>query len=519
MHTISLRAKLAGATLTPVAILIAIVIALVSLAAHVNSEVVRARDQSLRLALLAKDMQRDTIQVQQFLSDVSATRGRDGLDDGFKEAEAHANAFRTGVAEAKRIIEAKQDIQALSQLNGLSAAFEDYYRTGLAMARRYVADGPEGGNKIMPEFDATAARLADSLNPFVERHLEEMNALLIGLGTEIVSLRNFVVAGGVLVVAVALGFYLAMIRSVIRPLAVLAREVHANSAETAAASGELQSSSQAVAQGASEQSSAIASSNQVLEDVAKMTRENASRTKRTSELIKEARDSADQGRGELQTMDQAMEEIRSASQAIGDIIKSMEEIAFQTNLLALNAAVEAARAGEAGLGFAVVAEEVRNLAQRAATAAKESAVKIGAATEKSVEGKEIAAAVSTRMGDIIQKIHSIDEIMEAVVGTSQARNTRFSELKQSMDEMEGVVQQNAAAAEQTASAAVELQGQADSLRRFVEQLEVIVSGHRDESDFSVRVKDGHFVSAGHVTGSPAAPANAGAGARRELVEA
>jgi methyl-accepting chemotaxis protein len=332
-----------------------------------------------------------------------------------------------------------------------------------------------------------------------------MSGSLDSIAAQVVKLRNFVIVAGALSVALSVGFFFATQRSVIRPLITLAAELQSNAHETASAAAQLQTSAQSVAEGASEQSSALTDSNTAFEHVAAMTRENATRTAKSSALIKETRQSADEGQGELKTMSQAMEEIRQSSEAIGDIIKSMDEIAFQTNILALNAAVEAARAGEAGMGFAVVADEVRNLAQRSAAAAKDSAAKITAATAKSVEGKAISDKVSSRMGGIIQKVHEIDDIMAEIVSTSQTRNARMQELNSSMNSMESVTQQNAAAAEQSASAAVELQSQADSLHRIVNHLECVVTGHVVTADFDDTPKVAVASSANSTSSAKTAP--------------
>jgi methyl-accepting chemotaxis protein len=120
-------------------------------------------------------------------------------------------------------------------------------------------------------------------------------------------------------------------------------------------------------------------------------------------LAKQARQAAERGADDMQAMSQAMQGIKTSSDDIAKIIKTIDEIAFQTNILALNAAVEAARAGEAGMGFAVVADEVRSLAQRSAQAAKETAAKIEGAIAKTTQGVEINVKVAQALHDIVTK--------------------------------------------------------------------------------------------------------------------
>lgn len=476
MRNASLRLKLAGSTLAP-ALVLALIVGSLALLAHAVSRNARhAKEVSLQAALIVKAMQIDTIQVQQFLSDISATRGRDGLNDGFVEAERHRDAFFAEMSRLRNLFAGESRAADLEAVDRLQANFEAYYAAGRKMAEAFVSGGPEAGNRLMPAFDAEAKRLTEALEPLVTAEVDELTASVADVERRIVSLRNFVLVSGFFTLGLSVVFLGANFRSVVRPLTVISDLLAANAQETAAASGQLEASSNLVAQGAAKQSAGIANFTTSMQAVAQLTGQNAGRTALASSLIKEARSAADAGRTDLQQMDRSIEEIRQANEVVGGIIKSMDEIAFQTNLLALNAAVEAARAGEVGMGFAVVAEEVRNLAQRSAAAARESAEKISAATAKSIDGKVLSTRVIDRLGGMLDKVQSIDEIMSEIVAASEDRSARLKELTQVIEETEKITQANAASAEETASAATELESQAERLWEAVRDLKHLISG-------------------------------------------
>ena len=173
------------------------------------------------------------------------------------------------------------------------------------------------------------------------------------------------------------------------------------------------SSSQSLAEGASEQAASLEETSASLEEMAGLTRKSAEGALIAKELLMQTCVSGDAGSEAMQRMNTAMSEIKAASDGIGRIIKTIDEIAFQTNILALNAAVEAARAGEAGMGFAVVADEVRNLAQRSAQAARETATRIEEAVSKSERGLEICAQVDSSLKGIVQKVREAADIAQA----------------------------------------------------------------------------------------------------------
>ena len=171
-----------------------------------------------------------------------------------------------------------------------------------------------------------------------------------------------------------------------------------------------------------------------------------------------------------------MDAIKGASDDISKIIKTIDEIAFQTNILALNAAVEAARAGEAGMGFAVVAEEVRNLAQRSAQSAKETAGKIEDSVKKSEHGVQICGKVAQSLSAIVGKARQVDTLVAEIAQASKEQTQGIEQVNTAVSQMDKVTQSNAGNAEETAAAAEELSAQSVVLQDSVATLLALVDG-------------------------------------------
>jgi methyl-accepting chemotaxis protein len=301
----------------------------------------------------------------------------------------------------------------------------------------------------------------------------------------------FVVVAGVAVCLLA-GIAVAWILGyrLTRVLREIARALTTGAEHSSAAARQVSESSKSLADGASAQAASLEETSASLEQMSASARRNAEHAGSTRELAAATRAAADAGAGQARELGEAMDAIRRSSDDIAKIIKAIDEIAFQTNILALNAAVEAARAGEAGAGFAVVAEEVRSLAQRSATAARDSAGKIEAANAVSTRG----ASVSARVGETLQTIHEkatkVSELVAQMATANSEQNEGLRQLNDTVAQMDKLTQAGAANSEETAAAAQQMNAQADDLLEAVRALDALVGHRADAVESPVSPSDG-----------------------------
>ncbi|MBX3325109.1 MAG: methyl-accepting chemotaxis protein [Nitrospira sp.] len=218
----------------------------------------------------------------------------------------------------------------------------------------------------------------------------------------------------------------------------------------------------------SEQASALEETAASMEEMTSTVKQNADNAKRADQLAIAARETADKGGAVTKKAVDAMGEINKSSKKIADIITVIDEIAFQTNLLALNAAVEAARAGEHGRGFAVVAAEVRNLAQRSATAAKEIKGLINESIQRVADGSELVDQSGKTLEEIVSSVKRVTDIIAEISAASQEQASGLDQVNKAVMSMDETTQQNAALVEETTSAAQSMREQA---RELLEQVQ------------------------------------------------
>jgi len=242
--------------------------------------------------------------------------------------------------------------------------------------------------------------------------------------------------------------------------------------EVTKASTEISRGAQNLAEGANEQASSLEEVSSSLEEISSMTKQNAENSNQAKVLAVEARTAADEGDAAMKRMAEAINEIKQSADNTSKIIKTIDDIAFQTNLLALNAAVEAARAGDAGKGFAVVAGEVRNLAQRSAEAAKNTASMIQESVKSAAGGVKITQEVAKSLNQIVDRADKVSNLIAEIASASNEQAAGIEQVNTAVTSMNQVTQSNAANSEESASASEELSGQAMELAKMVSEFKL-----------------------------------------------
>ena len=404
--------------------------------------------------------------------------------DVLKELDNHIGIFRTALEKSEKL---DLDDSTKAALASVEQPLNEYTKLASELAKKAIQD-PAAGESGMADFGkrfqdlersmSTASGLIESRAEAIKASAEAskklfLNFLFVGIGVSIL-LLNLV------------GWIVA--KSIPRSFMLLIDRLAIGAAQIESASGHIASSSESLASSTTEQAASLEETSASLEEIASMTKNNAENSREAKDLTGAMREVADTGASDMDKMAHAMAAIKESSNNIAKIIKTIDEIAFQTNILALNAAVEAARAGEAGMGFAVVAEEVRNLALRSASAARETAEKIEDSIQKSSAGVQINAKVSLSLADIVSKARQADELVAQISIASNEQSQGIDQINSSVSQMDAMTQNNAAGAEESANVSADLRTQSTQLTQLVQELQTLVGGKSSGAKRSSKIK-------------------------------
>ena len=479
---------------------------------------------------LAKEHSHETqfhvAKVQQYLTDVSATGDR----DGFEDAAAHVKSAQTLLEELKIL-----QPESAAQFDQANTELQAFYATGKEMAEIYLSEGQKAGNVKMKQpntgFDDRALALVQTMDSFVAPLEKQWNTNKEKVDTRtkelplLITLINVLSALGFIATIVYLGrrlfrqlggepslaqevantiasgdlsveipvkagdssSLLASMQKMQHNLRTLIWQIKTSADFIESGSREISAGNMNLSSRTEQQASSLEETASSMEEMASTVKQNAENAKQANLMATEASSIALKGGDAVGKVVNTMSEINTSSKKIVDIISVIDGIAFQTNILALNAAVEAARAGEQGRGFAVVATEVRSLAQRSATAAKEIKQLIGDSVEKVTVGTKQVQEAGDTMDEIVMAVKLVSDIVNEITAASIEQSAGIDQVNNAITSMDEVTQQNAALVEEAAAAANSLEDKAHELTeatsafRLAEDSTRYISEHGDEA--------------------------------------
>jgi methyl-accepting chemotaxis protein len=268
------------------------------------------------------------------------------------------------------------------------------------------------------------------------------------------------------------------INLLLESVADIVSNVKAAASEVLRGAEEISQGNANLSQRTEEQSSSLEQTASSMEEMTSTVKQNADNAGQANQLATAARGQAEKGGAVVGSAVKAMADINESSKKIADIIGVIDEIAFQTNLLALNAAVEAARAGEQGRGFAVVATEVRSLAGRSATAAKEIKELIQDSVRKVGDGSLLVTQSGQTLEQIVMSVKKVSDIVAEIAAASREQSSGIEQVNKAIMQMDEMTQQNAALVEQATAASQSMADQARDLTTMMGKYQVNDSGAR-----------------------------------------
>jgi methyl-accepting chemotaxis protein len=399
----------------------------------------------------------------------------------------HAQHFR-------EVIESNQQLatgKSREALSGIGPALDAYIKSAESIVAAAERD-KAGAHRLLPEFlqsfevlEERLAVVSDRIESGADDAEQQASSVIarsmtIGLAALLVAIALALTVSGLIVRAITTGLkgliaviarmtsgelgrkisiessdefgeLLTQLRELDRKLTGIVTTVRDSAESVGVAARQLSQGNDDLSQRTQEQAAALEESASSMEEMAGTVNQNAENVRTASQLAIGARDQADRGGAIVGQAVSAMNEVSESSRKIADIIGVVDEIAFQTNLLALNAAVEAARAAEHGRGFAVVAAEVRHLAQRSATAAKEIKGLIQLSVERVKTGAELVGESGRTMQEITASVHKLTNIVGEISAATDEQARSIEEVNRAIAQIDTVTQQNAALVEEAAA--------------------------------------------------------------------
>jgi len=457
-----------------------IIVALVVSVRHECSLLLASNDEVATISAALQNHQEADMMHDALRADVLAAQLAAVRHDSVAAAEVatdlneHEKLFRHGI-DANRALPLSEAIR--SELTIVAKPLAEYLKASQDIVETAARD-LAAASAAMPAFMETFTTLEKRMAAISAQIESEADAIAKRSDATASRFMRMLGISGLSALAVLAALTVVVSHSIPRPFLKIIESLDHSAQINAGSAAQVSQNSTAVATASSEQAATLEETSASLEEISSMAKRNSDAAQRAKELARQTRAAAETGAQGIQALNAAMTDIKSSSDGIAKILKTIDEIAFQTNILALNAAVEAARAGEAGAGFAVVADEVRALAQRSAHAARETAEKIDDSTQKSRRGTEVSEQISTNLEQIASKVREVDELVAEIATASSEQTTGIQQVNTAVGRMDEAIQLGASRAEEGAGVAEELSAQSVVLQDSIADLARVVGGSR-----------------------------------------